>query len=255
MKPGLTLLIIIAVITVLPCSAQTFLKGKVVDDLYDRVVIGATVKNKRTNSISQSDMGGNYKISATAGDVILFSSIGYSHDSITVTDDMLLGPFDIALTRNVVLLEEIQVGQLNPYQMDSLARREEYDSLLNVTTSKVIGGRNNTLSDGVGISISPISHFSRKEKNLRRFQRNFEEYEKEYYIDYKFSFNYVAKVTQMKGDSLRQFILQYRPGYEFCRRNSFDQMLVYINDSYREYLNKNTPEAERNNSKRKKKTP
>lgn len=245
MKARIGLIIIAACIMALPSTAQTFLKGKVVDDLYDRVVMGATLKNIQRNNISKSDMGGNYKIAAAPGDIILFSSVGYSPDSITVTYDMLRGPFDIALTRNVVLLEEVQVGQLNPYQVDSLTRREEYDSLLNVSTSKVVGGKGNTISDGVGVTFSPISHFSKSEKNLRRFKRNYELYEKEYYIDYKFSFNYVAKVTKLSGDSLRNFMFKYRPSYEFSRKNSFEQMLVYINDSYRDYLKLNTPAAER----------
>lgn len=233
-------------------QAQTFLKGKVVDDLYDRVVMGATIKNLQRNTVSQSDMGGNYKIVASAGDKILFSSVGYLPDSITVTADMLSASYDIALTRNVVLLDEVQVGQLNPYQVDSIARREEFNDALETSTSKVVGGKGNTISDGVGVTFSPISHFSKGEKNIRRFKRTYAEHEREYYVDYKFSLNQVAKLTHLTGDSLRSFMLTYRPSYDFCRKASFDDMLVYINDNYRQYMNRTAAPGSEKKKKKKK---
>jgi hypothetical protein len=66
----------------------------------------------------------------------------------------------------------------------------------------------------------------------------FERQEEEMYIDYKFPFEYVSKVTGLRGDSLRSFMQQYRPGYIFCRRTSKADMLLYINDSYRAFMQK-----------------
>lgn len=228
---------------------QTVLTGKVVDDLYDRVVMGASVKNLSGNAFSQSDMGGNYKVKATAGDKIAFSCVGYLPDTIVVTLDMLAGAYNISLTRNVIELEEVQVGDLNAYQVDSISRMEEFGDALGRPNNKLVGGKGNTPTDGVGITFSPLSHFSKDEKYQRRFKKRFEEQEKEYYIDYKFPYNYVAKITGLTGDSLRAFMFKYRPSYEFCRQNSREGMLVYINDSYRKFMNRTTPGSEKKTRK------
>ncbi|MGN6436224.1 MAG: hypothetical protein ACTHMM_06805 [Agriterribacter sp.] len=224
--------------------SQTVLKGKVVDDLYDRVVMGTTVKNISRNAYSQSDMGGNYKVTAAEGDRIAFSCIGYLPDTVTVTSDMLAGIYNISLTRNVIELEEVAVGDLNAYQVDSISRLEEFGEVLGKRNSKLVGGKGNTPTDGVGVTFSPFSHFSKDEKNLRRFKKRYEEQEKEYYVDYKFSYTYVAKITGLTGDSLRNFMFKYRPSYEFCRQNNREAMLVYINDSYRDFMNRKTPKSE-----------
>ncbi|MBX2922671.1 MAG: carboxypeptidase-like regulatory domain-containing protein [Chitinophagaceae bacterium] len=231
--------------------AQSVLKGKVVDDLYDRVVMGANVKNLSDNKISQADMGGNYKINAKPGDKIAFSSIGYLPDTIVVTSHMLAGTYDIALNRNVIELEEVAVGELNAYQVDSISRIEEFGDVLNKPRNKLVGGKGNTPTDGVGVAFSPLSHFSKEEKNRRRFIKRFDEQEKEYYIDYKFPYTYVSKITGLTGDSLRTFMFKYRPSYEFCRQNAREGMLVYINDSYRDYMDRKTPGSEKQNKTKK----
>ncbi len=217
---------------------QTVLKGKVVDEIYDRVVMGASVVNKTQNKSSRSDAGGNYIIPAGEGDIVLFSSVGYEPDSITVTHDMLAGTYDIALVRKVVLMEEVEVGELNAYQVDSISRREEFDSVLTRRETRLVGGKGNSPTDGVGVTFSPISRYSKEEKNLRRFKKTYEKQEKEYYIDYKFSYSQIARVTGLTGDSLRTFMLKYRPAYDFCRKHTHSEMLVYINDSYRDFMNR-----------------
>ncbi len=236
-------------------NAQTVLKGKVVDDMYDRVVMGASIINKNQSKNARSDAGGNYIIPANEGDIILFSSIGFLPDSITVTHDMLRGTYDIALVRKVVLLEEVNVGELNAYQVDSISRREEFEHILTRTNTKLVGGKGNAPTDGVGVTFSPLSHYSKEEKNLRRFKKNYERQEKEYYIDFKFPYNHISKITGLTGDSLRTFMWQYRPEYDFCRKNSHAEMLVYINDSYRDFMDKPgiTAEREKNKKREKKK--
>lgn len=208
------------------------------DKWYDRVVMAATIKNMSKNRMAQSDMGGNYKIPATPGDVVSFSSAGYITDTIVVTSNMLTAAFDIFLARNVIELSNVEIGDLNRYQADSISRREEFNDVLTKRNTRLVGGKGNTPTDGVGIAFSPLTFFSRKEKNARRFKKMFERQEEEMYIDYKFPFNYVSKITGLQGDSLRSFMLQYRPGYAFCRRSSKADMLLYINDSYRAFIQK-----------------
>jgi hypothetical protein len=217
---------------------QTHLRGRVLDKWYDRVIMAATIKNISKDRMAQSDMGGNYKIPAAPGDIVSFSSAGYIKDTIVVTANMLTTSFDVFLARNVIELSNIEIGDLNRYQADSISRREEFNDVLIKRNTKLVGGKGNTPTDGVGITFSPLTFFSKKEKNERRFKKMFERQEEEMYIDYKFPFDYVSKITGLQGDSLRTFMLQYRPGYAFCRQSSKADMLLYINDSYRAFMHR-----------------
>ena len=219
-------------------SAQTHLRGKVLDKWYDRVVMAATIKNISKNRMAQSDMGGNYKIPATPGDIVSFSSAGYITDTIVVIANMLTTPFDVFLAPNVIELSNVEIGDLNRYQVDSISRRQEFHDVLTKRNTKLVGGRGNTPTDGVGLTFSPLTFFSKKEKDERKFKKMFERQEEELYINFKFSFDYVSKITGLQGDSLRIFMLQYRPDYAFCRRSSKADMLLYINDSYRAFMHK-----------------
>ena len=206
------------------------------DKWYDRVIMAATVKNLSQNKTAQSDMGGNYRIPVAAGDVLSFSSAGYITDTIVVTANILTAPFDIFLARHVIELEKVEIGGLNRYQADSISRRQEFNDVLTKRNTKLVGGRGNTPTDGVGITFSPISFFSKNERNERRFKKMFEHQEEELYIDYKFPFDYISKITGLRGNSLQTFMLQYRPSYAFCRRSNNADMLLYINDSYRAFM-------------------
>lgn len=245
--------VLLSLVSVLLCActwAQSYLQGKIFDKTSDRMVISATVKNVSNTRISISDMGGNYKIPAEEGDRIIFSSAGYVADTITVKQYMLNVGLDIFLVQNVIELEDVDVGELNRYQVDSLNRLEEFGDVVHTSKTKLMGGKGNTVTDGVGVTFSPISRFSKKERNERKFKKMFRNQEEEYYIDFKFPQNYVSKVTGLQGDSLRVFMFTYRPNYTFCRANGKEGMLVYINDKFREFEHKKTPESE---SKKKKK--
>ena len=200
--------------------------------------MAATIKNISQDKMTQSDMGGNYKIPAASGDIVSFSSAGYITDTIVVTANMLTTSFDIFLARNVIELSNVEIGDLNRYQADSISRREEFNDVLTKRNTKLVGGRGNTPTDGVGVTFSPLTFFSKKERNERRFKKMFERQEEEMYIDYKFPFDYVSQITGLQGDSLRSFMLQYRPDYAFCRRSSKADMLLYINDSYRAFMHR-----------------
>lgn len=238
------LCLIVILVSAYEASSQNVISGKVLDKLYDRVVIGATISNLSQGKTGQSDMGGNYKIPANAGDILSFSSIGYTADTIVVASDMLADPLNVYLVRNVVTLEEVQVGELNAYQVDSINRREEFEDVLTKRNTKLVGGKGNAPTDGFGVAFSPITFFSKKEKNERQFKKMFEQQEEELYVDYKFPYDYIGRTTGLQGDSLRSFMLTYRPDYDFCRRNNREGMLVYINDSYREFTHKKTVKEE-----------
>ncbi len=213
---------------------QTSLAGKVRQKESRELLASVSVTNITQRRINISDMGGNYRIAANPGDSITFSSAGFKPDTVVV-DSRMLGEkdgYEVWLEPRSVVLPTVKVEQ-NNYQLDSIKRREDYKWLYPVHRRKLIGSE--TVTDGVGISISPIDYFSGKETQRRRLRARLAAEEKEYYIDSRFPAAYVARITGLKSDSLRVFLVRYRPTYDFCRKASNEDIFLYINDKVRIY--------------------
>ncbi len=212
--------------------------GKVTKSGTNEILVGATISNQSNHSNNISDIGGNYRIKATEGDTLIFSSAGYKVDTVIIkTIDLVLGLY-ISLAPNYVALPTVVVNE-NAYQADSIKRREEYSFILDKKHPvKLINEKR--LGDAPGLNFSPIGFFSTREKQKRRLRKRLIQEEEDYYIDYKFSAEKVSQLSGLKADSLKKFIRLYRPVYDFCRKTDNQLMLVYINDKLRLFMKKKT---------------
>lgn len=211
-------------------SAQQFVRGRIYDKKKDKVLASVTVRNYSQKIVRQSDFGGNYKINAAEDDVLIFSSISYLPDTVRVTSLMLTNTYDISLEQNPELLQSVMVGEYNNYQLDSLSRREEYQKFYDSKKAKLI---DNSSTGSFGLKLSPVSFFSKKEKQKRTLLRRLQYNEEQYYIDFRFATTYVSRLTALQGDSLHTFMLRYRPTYSYTRKSTQEDMLLYINDNYK----------------------
>jgi hypothetical protein len=210
-------------------SAQQDLAGKIVKRGSQEVLMGVTILNLHQGRHNISDIGGNYRIPAKAGDTILFSSAGYRSDTVVVAAYMLSESFLVALDPNVMSLKAVNVDELQNYQMDSIKRREEYAFILNKKHPVRLMNEKRA-ADGPGFSFSPIGYFSKGERRKRQLKKRLIQEEEDYYIDYKFPPSRVAQLTGLRGDTLRRFLVLYRPSYKWCRRANSQDIFFYIND-------------------------
>jgi hypothetical protein len=213
-----------------PAVSQQVLTGKVRQKTTDAILISVTVVNHTKKKYNVSDAGGNYRIIASPGDTITFSSAGYHADTTYVVTSELEDKdgFIVYLEPNLVELPSVLVGQLSNYQLDSIQRKEDYAWL--DQTHKVRLAGDQTPTDGVGIGFSPVTYFSSEQKDLRQLRQRVKSEEKDFYIDSRFPSSYVSMVTGLKGDSLQLFMVTYRPTYKFCRNASNEDILLYINE-------------------------
>jgi len=198
------------------------------------IIIGANIINLKLGRHNVSDMGGNYKIPASPGDTIIFSSAGYVPDTVIVAGYMLDENYLVALWPNVTRLQTVVVDETHNYQIDSLQRREEYRFILDKKHPVKLWNEKRA-ADGPGFSFSPIGYFSKRERQKRRLKQRLQQQEEDYYIDSRFPVARVAQLTRLSGDSLRTFMVRYRPTYQFCRGASSQDMFMYINDRVREF--------------------
>ena len=213
-----------------PAVSQQMLTGKIRQKATDAILASVTVINHTQNKYNISDAGGNYRIVANPGDTITFSSAGYHADTTYVVTSELEDKdgYIVYLEPNMVELPSVLVGQLTNYQLDSIQRKQDYAWLDQVHKVRLAGDQ--TPTDGVGISFSPVTYFSPEQKNLRQLRQRVKSEEKDFYIDSRFPSSYVSMVTGLKGDSLQTFMIVYRPTYRFCRSASNEDILLYINE-------------------------
>jgi TonB-linked SusC/RagA family outer membrane protein len=91
-------------------NAQSLtVKGQVVDAKSNESIIGATVSIKGTTKATIADGSGEYAIQANIGQVLVFTSIGYNPQEVTVTTatvvNVRLEPSDVMLESTVIVGE------------------------------------------------------------------------------------------------------------------------------------------------------
>ncbi|MGZ5218635.1 MAG: carboxypeptidase-like regulatory domain-containing protein [Chitinophagaceae bacterium] len=210
--------------------AQQMLNGKVYDAETDSVIAAVNIYNATKKKSARTAADGSYSIVAAEGNVIIFSVSGFMPDTITVRFGQLLTQYDATLHRQIISLQGVKVTA--SYQADSLNRRNYYVHVYEKQAG--ITGRNRP-ADGLGITLSPVSFFSKESKQKRSLRKRLEKQEKEMFIDHSFSLPWVRNITGLTGDSLSLFMYSYRPSYFFCRKTDRHGMLKYVNEKLKEF--------------------
>jgi hypothetical protein len=213
-------------------QAQVTVTGQLTDKDNKLLVLPyASIINKTTGKRAYSDQGGFYRISASPRDMIVFTFVGYKADSITVQQSSGTETRNVELQVEGKVLRSVEVtAHYTPYQLDSIARRDQYGFILDKENKPLAGG---STPQGFGLTFSPITRFSRREKQKREFKKNFEKAEHERYVDSRYTPVLVSQVTGLKGDSLLQFMQDVRPDYETMRMMRQEDLLYWITDKYR----------------------
>jgi hypothetical protein len=217
-------------------EAQVTVTGMISDS--NRLVLPyATISNINTGKHSLSDQGGFYKIAASRHDRIVFTFVGYKPDTLIVGQTTGTQTFNVVLEAEGKFLKGVEVtSQYSPYQIDSIERRNQYGYILDNPNKPLAGG---STPEGAGIVFSPITRFSKKEKQKRQFKKNYEQMEKEKYIDSRFTPLLVSKVTGLTGDSLHLFMRDNYPDYGTMRSiGGANDLIYWITDKYKGWINK-----------------
>ena len=214
--------------------AQHFLTGKVLKKDSKEFLVSVSIENKTQRRHDLSDERGTYRIQSAQGDVLVFSHVGYRPDTIVVDTSMQAGDYPVYMEPRAQTLKAVEVGSLSNYQLDSLARREEYSWVYDHGNPPRLEHKRS--GDGVGISLDIFRNASREDKDREKLKKRLMREEEEYYIDFRCSREYISRLTKLKGDSLQQFMMHFRPTYEYCRKAATVDILVFVNDSYKKFM-------------------
>ncbi|MEI8074913.1 MAG: hypothetical protein WCH78_09195 [Bacteroidota bacterium] len=211
--------------------------GYLRDSVTHAPIVLGSVTNNNTHETVMSGNSGRFKIHIKENEVLSYAAVGYHFDTVQFVHKLAMqDSIDIFASPLLHDLGNVTVSSkgMSAYQMDSMERRND---LLHdmVSYKKPTFALSNS---GAGLGIS-IDRFSKHEKSKRKALDFFEAQEKEEYINYRYSTKLVEESTGFKDETLRNFIQQSRPSYNWLRANtSSEDILYYINDQLKKFSGK-----------------
>ncbi|WP_159454290.1 carboxypeptidase-like regulatory domain-containing protein [Chitinophaga ginsengisegetis] len=210
--------------------AQVRLSGMVADQDSKTGLPFVSIVNKRTMTGTLSNESGRFYIEAMPGDTLEFSMLSY-------TPKMMLVPGmsssqDVYMQKRLFELQGVNIRGKN-YRNDSMALRDEYGRYFDYRKP----GAMDVLKTLPANPITALSYLvpSKVRKRKEQFHEQLLYWEKEKFIDYRYSPELVGRMTKLQSPELDSFMYKYRPGYQFLNSASDYDLLLYIKQSFEEY--------------------
>lgn len=191
------------------------MKGKVYDAKTRRPIENVSIINTFTEESFITDSTGEFSLKAENGHLVEFRKLGYQVVRVRVHGNEL--PFySIAMTEGPYELQEVEIRGHN-YRTDSVEMRETYKWAID----------HYTLS-GVDIIAHPFDALSKRNRQIWAFQKHYQYFEQEKFIDYVFNDKLVNKLTGLEGELLQEYKRKYRPSYRQIQAWSDYDFYAYI---------------------------
>lgn len=182
-------------------------------------------KSKGTNIFNNSR--GEFALSMAVGDQIIAQREQYHSDTVTFAGEQIL---IFNLKKTSIFIDPVTVVARKTPEQILAERRRDYDKAYKLADP---GSYLSVGPTGAGLSINAIySLFSKEAKNARRLTKYFQREYEENIVDIRFTKELVRNVTGLEGDPLDNFMIRYRPSYDFVSLASHYQMVNYIKSKY-----------------------
>ncbi|KQS41471.1 hypothetical protein [Pedobacter sp. Leaf194] len=229
MKFRYRLLLIILCISAASFSvnAQEFiLKGVVFEKGANARVALANIQNQRTKiGVTSNDLG-MFQIKAAVGDTLLIAKTYLNDQRIIVhgTQDIL-----IYLVRSSTMLNEVTIiGNTKKQDLADIKREFQNKGVYN-------GGKSSFLSAVFNPLNGLYNLVGKDPKNARRFSRYADNEIKQSQIDVYFNPSIIKNNTTLRGDTLENYMINYRPDFQKAQHwNSYDY-IKYIKESSKKF--------------------
>jgi len=223
-------LLLFLCIGTLPALAQT-IRGEVLDIEDRQPVSGVNIENVYTNLVISTDENGGFIIAAANGQLLEFKKPGYKTVRVRVPEGYIPPYFRIIMKKGIPEIQSVaKSNNRYDYTSDSIRFHELYKHELDFPKMS-----------GIDVIAHPFSAMSGKNREVWKFQDDFDEFEKERYVDKTFNEEVVAKFTGLQGDSLHYFMRRYRPTYQQLKTMSDYAFFNFIKTNAYYYRNAGSP--------------
>ncbi|RYZ54016.1 MAG: hypothetical protein EOP49_06050 [Sphingobacteriales bacterium] len=197
-----------------------------ITDISGKVVISfVSVTNVHSKETVQSDEQGKFSILVNQGELLEFRKLGYKVQRVRIPQGTIPSYFKIQMSEGPVELPDFDlVAKGRDYKKDSLEYYELYRTYLEFPKLS-----------GLDVIRHPFSALSRRNQQIWAFQKEYEMFEQQKYIDYTFTEKLVTQLTGLEGDSARSYLRVYRPSYDQLRNMSEYSLYSYIRQTVTAY--------------------
>ncbi|MHB8208087.1 carboxypeptidase-like regulatory domain-containing protein [Mucilaginibacter sp.] len=222
------------------------LSGVVLDKLSHKPIEFATIHTGQY--VTSTSIEGKFSLyNIRFGDTLRVTSVGYVPYTYTVYN---IHTDTIYVEAASIQLQDVHVLTRN-YKADSLSTRKEFAKSFNyqkpalkdflktnLPTSFTDHGSAYTDESSIGglNLLAVASLFGRNKTSAAKLQKQLQDDEQANYVDSRFSKSKVEVITHMQGDSLQDFIDAYRPTITRLKQMTDYELLMYIKESYTEFV-------------------
>ncbi len=210
------------------------IRGIVVEAGTSKRLGSATISNRNTGQASASNSLGNFEITATVGDSLEISLMGYEtiRTEVKTLSDILI---DMRLAS--ILLEQVDVNRTSK-------EAELRDAMRGYRKQGVyFDGKPPALAYIFNPITSLYELLGRTPRNARRFHNYMEQELAETDVDRKFSRPRIQELTGLADDDLTNFMFWYRPSYEKAQYWGDYDITAYITQSFKQFERDGRPAA------------
>ncbi len=211
--------------------SQLVLRGVVIDDNTQKPLQHVLVENKENKNYAYTDAQGSFIINATKGQTITFFHSGFELTVLKFEEE------NKKVQVSLVPLNTLPKGasSLSAYQKDSTQRRKDYAIILNREKDKI----KMTISPTSLVITNPISswlQYIMPESKMRlRFQKNFQKWEQQKFINARYNAALVSSITKLNNEQAERFIGEHPMTYDYARAVSDVELKMWISNRYKNW--------------------
>ncbi len=202
------------------------IKGVVLDLLTTLPLQGVSITNVHTSKEIFTDAKGRFELEVAKGELVEFRIAGYDVARVRIKSEQNLPFYKIQLKEAPTLIEN-QLAAGNYFmgaKIDSIKRRELYQQALD-----------HYKLTGLDIIQHPFDAMSKRNRMIWAFQKNYEIWEKDKFVDYVFNDRLIVQLSGLDEANLELYKKRYRPPYELIRGMNEYQYYSYIKDTVKDF--------------------
>lgn len=202
------------------------IKGIVYELESSQLLRGVVVKNLRTNTVTQTDAEGSFRINGALNDLLTFTQAGYDVDTAFIYQGGIQRIYLVRDSKSIVI-DEVVISRLTDSRLAAeieKAKREGQVSEasqsrggLRVSLSRLFGGESKMARKNLHLLI--------EEQNNRK-------------VDRLFSEQMIRNIVPLTDAEMALFREQFRPSLEFIETASPEDVRAYVLDSYSKFESK-----------------
>jgi hypothetical protein len=206
------------VIFIFTAKSQFILQGVVYDQVTNQPLNQIHIVNISNKNETLTDSKGEFQISSSLNNLLIFRSLGYKSDTVLVTN-LKIGIHYMKADQNN--LKTVDITDVSNY-------KDKYATTINKANAVL-------LVPGRGLLFYPSGYFSREGKQARKFKRMIKKEQPELVIDKRFNAKIITEILPLKLLELDAFLVLYRPSLNFALSADADDFKFYLLDAFNKF--------------------